>query len=214
MEKHHLTDLYDMKNTLCLDENATPQTGSKPLKETIPLEEGRVPGQGHYTKADVPYAEIQALLDIHNIQTEITLSGTLKPSRMSGKIPDCSEKMFNVDIRRAASALIGRLVPRRIEKNGNHPHCTDIDIENGMLKPQAHHLDKASTTHRTTTPGLPCTIFKLTMSFDEKTLIKGWNLKCLAENTAYHRAQSVKTRLECCNECSCNDKNFIRSVKA
>jgi diaminohydroxyphosphoribosylaminopyrimidine deaminase / 5-amino-6-(5-phosphoribosylamino)uracil reductase len=156
-----------MRRALELAELGWGRVSPNPMVGALVVDdEGDPLGEGWHQGPGTPHAEVMALTQAGDRARGATLVCTLEPCNRFGRTPPCTRAVIDAGVARAVIAAtdphLGADAPGVAELRG-----AGIEIELGLLEPDARRLNKAFERH--VTRGSPWVTLKMAMTLDGKT---------------------------------------------
>jgi diaminohydroxyphosphoribosylaminopyrimidine deaminase / 5-amino-6-(5-phosphoribosylamino)uracil reductase len=156
-----------MRRALELAELGWGRVSPNPMVGAVVVDEGGDPlGEGWHQGPGTPHAEVMALTRAGDRARGATLVCTLEPCNRFGRTPPCTRAVIDAGVARAVIAAtdphLGADAPGVAELR-----AAGIEVELGLLEPDARRLNKAFERH--VTSGSPWVTLKMAMSLDGKT---------------------------------------------
>jgi len=141
------------------------RTSPNPMVGAVVVKDGVVIGEGFHPKAGEPHAEVFALDSAGGNSSGATMYVTLEPCCHTGRTPPCTEAIIKAGIARVYAAMADP-DPKVAGKGFARLRQLGIEVECGLLEPEARLLNEAYVKHRET--GMPLVILKSAISLDGK----------------------------------------------
>jgi diaminohydroxyphosphoribosylaminopyrimidine deaminase/5-amino-6-(5-phosphoribosylamino)uracil reductase len=186
-------DTIYMTEALRLAEKARGWTSPNPMVGAVLVKDGRIIGKGYHTKVGAPHAEIEAFQDAQENLQGATLYVTLEPCCSYGKTSPCTDAIIHAGIRRVVAAMIDPN-PKVSGKGIRQLRDAEIEVEVGLLEPQARRLNEAFIKYQTT--GLPFVIAKFAMSLDGKIATKTGESKYLTNEASRAYVHTLRDQVD------------------
>ncbi|MDQ6824204.1 MAG: bifunctional diaminohydroxyphosphoribosylaminopyrimidine deaminase/5-amino-6-(5-phosphoribosylamino)uracil reductase RibD [Candidatus Eremiobacteraeota bacterium] len=154
-----------MRDALKLAASALGQTSPNPMVGALVTSGDEVIGRGFHSHAGADHAEVVALREAGERARGATLYITLEPCAHQGRTPPCVETILTAGPKRVVIAMEDP--DERVRGKGIAAlRAAGIDVEVGVAKKQAAHLNRMYAHQRQT--GLPYVTLKMAQSLDGK----------------------------------------------
>ncbi len=184
------TDRDYMQRALELAARGRGRTSPNPMVGCVVVRDGAIIGEGWHERAGEPHAEVMALRHAPDV-SGATIYVTLEPCAHHGKTPPCVDLLKARKPRRVVAAMQDPN-PKVAGKGIEALRAAGVEVEVGVLEPEAQRLNEAFVKHITT--GLPFVIAKCAMTLDGKIATRTGDSKWVTGETA--RAHVHKLRNE------------------
>lgn len=141
------------------------RTSPNPMVGAVVVKDGAVIGEGFHPRAGEPHAEVFALDSAGENAAKATVYVTLEPCCHMGRTPPCTEAIIKAGIARVYAAMSDPDL-KVAGKGFERLRQAGIEVQCGLLEPEARALNEAYIKHRAT--GMPFVILKSAMSLDGK----------------------------------------------
>ncbi|MCC6154183.1 MAG: bifunctional diaminohydroxyphosphoribosylaminopyrimidine deaminase/5-amino-6-(5-phosphoribosylamino)uracil reductase RibD [Candidatus Hydrogenedentes bacterium] len=154
-----------MRRALDLAARGKGRTSPNPMVACVIVRDGVVIGEGYHERAGLPHAEVNAIRAAGDDIAVATVYVTLEPCCHHGKTPPCADLLVR---HRPARVVIAMRDPNPVVSGRGVAalEAAGIDVEVGVLEPEAQTLNEAFT--KFITKKLPFVIAKCGMSLDGK----------------------------------------------
>ena len=161
-----VTDEAWMRQALRLAARGRGKTSPNPMVGCVLVKDGRAVGTGWHRKAGEPHAEVLALRAAGEAARGATAYVTLEPCAHHGRTPPCADALIDAGVSRVVAAMEDP-DSRTAGKGLAALRCAGIEVESGVLEPEARRLNEQYILHRST--GRPFVTYKAGMSLDGRT---------------------------------------------
>ncbi len=158
-----MTDADYMRLALSLARQGRATARPNPMVGAVAVRGTRVLAKGYHVGPGRPHAEAAALEPVSSGERDITLYVTLEPCVHTGHTPPCVDLLIRKGVSRVVCAMIdpdSRVSGRGIDRL----RAANIQVEVGLMEPEARRLNEVYVKHRTT--GLPFVTLKLAQTLD------------------------------------------------
>ncbi len=165
------------------------RTSPNPMVGAIVARDGQIVGEGYHHRAGEPHAEVLALQAAGDQSKGADLYVTLEPCCHHGKTPPCTNIVLESGVARVFAAMLDP-DPRVAGKGVECLRLAGIEVEVGMMEPEARELNK-SYIKRTTT-GMPFVLWKAAMTLDGKIATSTGDSRWVTGNEARTEVQRLR----------------------
>ncbi len=185
-------DATYMKLALRLAARGAGWVSPNPMVGAVVVQDGELVGRGYHRRYGAPHAEVEALRQAGDAARGADLYVTLEPCNHQGRTPPCSRTVLTAGVRRV---ILATRDPNPQVAGGGAAFLAahGVEVETGLLEPQARRLNEA--WFKWVETGLPLVIAKAACSLDGKIATATGESQWLTGEKA--RAYGHRLRHEC-----------------
>ncbi len=156
-------------------------------------ESGQVVGEGAHHGVGQPHAEVVALAEARDQARGSTLFVTLEPCSHQGETPPCAGAVAEAGVRKV---VIGAIDPDQRVSGAGVAWLKEagIEVETGVLAPEAESVDPAYFHHRRT--GLPLVTLKVAMTLDGSVAATDGSSQWITSEEARQDAHRLRATMD------------------
>jgi diaminohydroxyphosphoribosylaminopyrimidine deaminase/5-amino-6-(5-phosphoribosylamino)uracil reductase len=163
-------DRTHMRRALRLATRALGRTSPNPLVGAVIVRNGDVVGEGFYSAAGEPHAEVNAIRKARDRARGATLYTSLEPCAHVGRTPPCVDAIREAGIARVVAAMRD-VDPRTDGKGFRLLRAANIDVTSGVLEAEAKRLNEGFISRLEC--GRPFVLVKLATTIDGRVSVRG-----------------------------------------
>jgi diaminohydroxyphosphoribosylaminopyrimidine deaminase/5-amino-6-(5-phosphoribosylamino)uracil reductase len=192
-----MTDEHYIRRTLELAEKGRALTSPGVMVGAVIVNNGRVVGEGFYTYDGVQHAEVIALeqagSDAHGSTIYTNLEPCSQHTRNHGRTPPCANALIEAGVARVVTAMAD---PNPIVNGTGIAMLRDagIQIETGILEPEARRLNEAFVTYKL--ERRPFGILKIAMTLDGKIATRCGESKWITSEESRNVVQTLRHQVD------------------
>ena len=189
-----VTDADHMRRALFHAARSEGVTTPNPMVGAVVVTpDGIVAGYGRHPRAGAPHAEVFALEEAGTRARGATLYVTLEPCCHIGRTGPCTRRIITAGIRRVVAAMRDPN-PLVSGKGFDELRAAGIDVDVGLLEPEAARLNRAFTIVQT--ERRPMVIAKVATSADSKIAAAPGVRTALTSGEANRRTQRLRAAVD------------------
>jgi diaminohydroxyphosphoribosylaminopyrimidine deaminase/5-amino-6-(5-phosphoribosylamino)uracil reductase len=183
-------DRMFMQRSLALARKGWGRTSINPLVGAVIVKNNRIVGQGYHRKWGEAHAEVCAIVDAGARSRGATLYVNLEPCCCRGITPPCVEAIVKAGIKRVVIAMADPN-PAVNGKGVQILRETGIDVHTGVLKDEAHCLNRGYAKYITTK--IPYVILKIAASANYK--LSGFGERYITSKPSLRYVHSLRSQI-------------------
>lgn len=180
-----------MRQALRLAARGRGRTSPNPMVGAVVVRDGVRVGSGWHRRAGEPHAEVIALREAGELARESTVYVTLEPCAHHGRTPPCADALITAGVARVVTAMEDP-DSRTAGKGLDALRRAGIDVEVGLLEPEAQRLNEQFIVHRTA--GRPFVTYKAGVSLDGRTAARDGSSKWITSEAARRDAHRLRAQ--------------------
>jgi diaminohydroxyphosphoribosylaminopyrimidine deaminase / 5-amino-6-(5-phosphoribosylamino)uracil reductase len=180
-----------MQKALRLAARGRGRTSPNPMVGAVVVREGRLVGSGWHRRAGEPHAEVLALRQAGDQARGSTVYVSLEPCAHHGRTPPCAGALIAAGVARVVAAMEDP-DPRTSGKGLDALRSAGIEVEVGLLEPEARRLNEQFVVHRTTRR--PFVTYKAGVSLDGRTAAQDGSSKWITSEAARRDSHRLRAQ--------------------